>query len=142
MTVRIAFCARDRAMVREIQKRPLERVDVPRQLAADRVLNGSRGFAEIAARHAIAEAASDTADPGVDRQHGVIGGKEEHPMRSAFSASSSPSSALTRAAAALIRPSHCATEAGIGSPETGKFTTAFDVSAPQSSRGKVCSLTV
>ncbi len=36
-----------------------------------------------------------------------------------------PSSAFTRAAAALIRPSQRATDTGIGSPETGKFTTAF-----------------
>ena len=54
-------------------------------------------------------------------------------IRSAFSASSRPSSAFTRAAAALIRPSQRATETGIGSPETGKFSTAFVVSAPHSS---------
>ena len=36
-----------------------------------------------------------------------------------------PSSALTRAAAALIRPSQWTTGAGIGCPETGKFSTAF-----------------
>ncbi len=53
-------------------------------------------------------------------------------MRSAFSGSSRPSSAFTRAAAALIRPSQRATEAGIGSPETGKLATAFVVSPPQS----------
>src|ERR1043165_425156 len=55
-------------------------------------------------------------------------------MRSAFSASRRPSSALTRAAAAFKRPSQWTTEAGIGSPETGKFSTAFRVSLPQSSR--------
>jgi hypothetical protein len=33
----------------------------------------------------------------------------------------------------LIRPSQRATGGGIGSPETGKFTTAFVVSPPQSS---------
>ena len=55
-------------------------------------------------------------------------------IRSALSASRRPSSAFTRAAAALIRPSQRATGAGIGSPETGKFATAFFVSAPQSSR--------
>ena len=54
-------------------------------------------------------------------------------MRSAFSASSRPSSAFTRAAAALIRPSQRATGTGIGSPETGKFSTALRVSPPQSS---------
>jgi hypothetical protein len=54
-------------------------------------------------------------------------------IRSALSASSSPSSAFTRAAAALIRPSQRATGAGIGSPETGKFSTALRVSPPQSS---------
>ena len=54
-------------------------------------------------------------------------------IRSALSGSSSPSSAFTRAAAALIRPSHCATGAGIGSPETGKFPIAFAVSPPHSS---------
>ena len=47
-------------------------------------------------------------------------------------ASSLPSSALTRAAAALIRPSQWITGAGIGCPETGKFSTAFAVSrAPE-----------
>src|SRR5262249_11095805 len=54
-------------------------------------------------------------------------------IRSALSASSRPSSAFTRAAAALMRPSQRATGAGIGSPETGKFSTAFCVSPPQSS---------
>ena len=53
-------------------------------------------------------------------------------IRSARSASSCPSSALTRAAAALIRPSQWITGAGTGCPETGKFSTAFAVSAPQS----------
>src|SRR5690348_11129289 len=55
-------------------------------------------------------------------------------IRSALPSSSSPSSALTCAAAPLIRPSQRATGAGIGSPEIGKFTTAFAVSPPQSSR--------
>src|SRR6266700_242940 len=54
-------------------------------------------------------------------------------IRCAASSSSRPSSPLTRAAAALIRPSQRATDTGIGSPETGKFSTAFRVSAPQSS---------
>src|SRR5262245_56885605 len=54
-------------------------------------------------------------------------------IRSALSGSSSPRSAFTRAAAALMRPSQCATGAGIGSPETGKFSTALRVSPPQSS---------
>ena len=54
-------------------------------------------------------------------------------MRSALSGSSRPRSAFARAAAPLMRPSQRATGAGIGSPETGKFTTAFVVSPPQSS---------
>src|SRR5437660_6858452 len=54
-------------------------------------------------------------------------------IRSALPASSRPSSALTCAAAPLIRPSQRATGGGIGSPETGKFATAFAVSPPQSS---------
>ena len=54
-------------------------------------------------------------------------------MRSALSASSRPSSAFTRAAAPLIRPSQRATDAGIGSPETVKLATALRVSPPQSS---------
>src|SRR5918912_4230875 len=62
-------------------------------------------------------------------------------IRSAFSASSSSSSAFTRAAAALIRPSQRATGGGIGSPETGKLSTAFRVSAPQSSCPVCTSLT-
>ena len=52
---------------------------------------------------------------------------------SAFSLSRRPRSAFTRAAAALMRPSQRATEAGMGSPETGKFSTALRVSVPQSS---------
>jgi hypothetical protein len=56
-------------------------------------------------------------------------------IRSALSASSRPSSPFTRAAAALIRPSQRATGAGIGSPETGKLTTALLVSAPHNSLG-------
>ena len=58
-------------------------------------------------------------------------------IRSAFSGSRRPSSAFARAAAALIRPSQRATEVGIGSPETGKFSTALRVSMPQSSRGAI-----
>ncbi len=54
-------------------------------------------------------------------------------MRSALSVSSRPSSAFTRAAAPLILPSHRATGAGIGSPETVKLATALRVSPPQSS---------
>ena len=55
-------------------------------------------------------------------------------IRSARSESSSPSSAFARAAAALMRPSQRITGSGTGSPETGKFSTAFCVSVPQSSR--------
>src|SRR6187200_1257756 len=58
-------------------------------------------------------------------------------IRSAFSLSRRPRSAFTRAAAALIRPSQRATETGMDSPETGKFSTAFLVSVPQSSFGVV-----
>src|SRR4051794_14684696 len=58
--------------------------------------------------------------------------------RSAMSESSLPSSALVRAAAALMRPSQRTTETGTRSPETGKFATAFVVSPPQS----CCSLVV
>ena len=54
-------------------------------------------------------------------------------IRSALPASSRPSSAFTRAAAALIRPSQRATGAGIGSPETGKLSIALAVSPPHSS---------
>ena len=53
-------------------------------------------------------------------------------IRPAISESSRPRSALARAAAPLIRPSQCATLAGIGSPETGKLATALSVSPPQS----------
>src|SRR5215208_2379649 len=60
-------------------------------------------------------------------------------IRSALSASSSPSSAFARAAAPLIRPSQRATWTGIGSPETGKFAIAFVVSPPHSvSREMLC----
>ena len=45
------------------------------------------------------------------------------------------------AAAALIRPSQWTTGAGIGSPETGKFSTAFRVSPPHSSVFPVTSVT-
>ncbi len=53
-------------------------------------------------------------------------------MLSAMSESSFPRSALARAAAALMRPSALITGAGMGCPETGKFSTAFSVSEPQS----------
>ena len=53
-------------------------------------------------------------------------------IRSASSRSSSPSSALVRAAAALIRPSQRTTGTGTGSPDTGKLSTALLVSPPQS----------
>src|SRR5207342_3368608 len=62
-------------------------------------------------------------------------------MRSAVAASSRPRSAFTRAAAALMRPSQWTTDAGMGSPETGKFSTAFRVSAPHSSVCPVVSVT-
>ena len=54
-------------------------------------------------------------------------------MRPATASSSSPSSALTRAAAPLIRPSQRTTGRGTRSPDTGKFSTALRVSPPQSS---------
>ena len=54
-------------------------------------------------------------------------------MRPASSASSSPRSAFTRAAAALMRPSQRTTPTGIGRPETGKLSIALRVSAPHSS---------
>src|SRR4051795_6618979 len=54
-------------------------------------------------------------------------------MRSARPSSSSPRSALTRAEAALMRPSQCTTAGGIGRPDTGKLAMALRVSAPYSS---------
>jgi hypothetical protein len=54
-------------------------------------------------------------------------------MRSALSASSWPSSAFVRAAAALMRASQRTTEVGTVSPETGKLSIALRVSPPQSS---------
>jgi hypothetical protein len=45
-------------------------------------------------------------------------------------ASSRPRSPLTRAAAPLMRPSQWITDAGTGSPETGKFLIALVVSPP------------
>ena len=60
-------------------------------------------------------------------------------IRSALSGSSSPSSAFTRAAAALMRPSQRATEVGMGSPETVKLAIALLVSSPQSCFLTVCS---
>ena len=53
-------------------------------------------------------------------------------IRCASSGSSSSSSALTRAAAPLIRPSQWITPAGTVSPEIGKFPIALVVSPPQS----------
>src|SRR4051794_5639812 len=53
-------------------------------------------------------------------------------MRCARSASSRPRSALTRAAAPLIRPSQRTTDTGTVSPEIGKLSTAFVVSPPHS----------
>ena len=59
---------------------------------------------------------------------------------SASSASSSPSSAFTRAAVPLMRPSQRTTGSGTRSPETGKFATALVVSPPHSSVGVSCTL--
>src|SRR4051794_39598926 len=56
-------------------------------------------------------------------------------IRFARSASSSPRSALARAAAPLMRPSQRTTSTGTRSPETGKLSTALRVSMPQSSFG-------
>src|SRR6266545_1720737 len=52
------------------------------------------------------------------------------PIASASLASSLPRSALTRAAAPLMRPSQWITDAGTVSPEMGKLATAFFVSPP------------
>ena len=60
-------------------------------------------------------------------------------IRSARSRSSSPSSAFTRAAAALIRPSQRTTATGIGRPDTGKLSIALRVSSPHSSDIGSCS---
>ena len=62
-------------------------------------------------------------------------------IRCATSASSSPSSALARAAAPLTRPSQRMTATGTGSPDTGKLATAFVVSPPHS-WGEVSSCTL
>ena len=59
---------------------------------------------------------------------------------SATSASSRPSSAFTRAAVPLMRPSQRTTGSGTRSPETGKFATAFVVSPPHSSVEVSCTL--
>ncbi len=56
-------------------------------------------------------------------------------IRCARSASSSPSSALARAAPPLMRPSQRTTWTGTRSPETGKLSTALRVSPPHSSWG-------
>jgi hypothetical protein len=61
-------------------------------------------------------------------------------IRSATSASSSPRSAFTRAAAPLIRPSWRTTATGTRSPDTGKFATAFVVSPPHSCSVDSCTL--
>ena len=53
-------------------------------------------------------------------------------IRLARSASRSPSSELTRAAAPLMRPSQRSTGTGTVSPDTGKLATALVVSPPQS----------
>ena len=51
-------------------------------------------------------------------------------IASAIFGSSLPSSALARAAAALMRPSQWMTDTGTVSPEIGKLSTAFFVSPP------------
>ena len=53
-------------------------------------------------------------------------------MRRATSGSSLPRSALTRAAAPLMRASQCTTSSRTGMPDTWKFSTALAVSPPQS----------
>ena len=58
-------------------------------------------------------------------------------IRSAMSESAGQGAAFARADAALIRPSQRATETGIGSPDTGKFSIALLVSPPHSSRRSV-----
>ena len=63
-------------------------------------------------------------------------------IRSASAASSSPRSALARAAAPLMRPSQRTTATGTRSPETGKFATAFVVSPPHSCSVGSCTLIV
>ena len=59
-------------------------------------------------------------------------GRGGDPLRDS-SASSSPSSALARAAAPLMRPSQRTTDTGTRSPDTGKLSTALRVSPPHSS---------
>ena len=51
-------------------------------------------------------------------------------MPSALRFASRPSSPLTAAAAPFTRASQCTTDTGMVSPEIGKFSTAFAVSAP------------
>src|SRR5256714_8694113 len=53
-------------------------------------------------------------------------------MRPALRFGSRPSSALTAAAAPLMRASQCTTGSGTVSPEMGKFSTALAVSVPHS----------
>ena len=67
-------------MVREVAERAAKCVDRSRQLAGEGLLNRSGLLPEIIARVAVTEPPADPADARVDRQNGMIGGKEEHPM--------------------------------------------------------------
>ena len=114
--------------------------DVVGRLAHVDVVVGVRPVAGEVGDHLVGVHVRRGARPGLEgRRSGT--GRRARPrrprrppaaIRSARSASSSSSSALTRAAAALSRPSQRITGVGIGCPETGKFSTAFIVSSPQS----------
>ena len=79
--VRVALRARGAAVVREIEERAAERVDRRRQLARQRILDRPRLLAELRVRFAVAEAARHPADARVRRQHRMIGGEQQHPVR-------------------------------------------------------------
>src|SRR5712691_7580449 len=79
-TVWVALGAGGGAVMREVAERAAKCLERWRQLAGERLLNRSGLLPEIIARVAVPEPAADPADARVDRQNGVIGGKEEHPM--------------------------------------------------------------
>jgi hypothetical protein len=98
---------------------PDRRREVRDHLVGVHVRGGARAGLEHVDRELVVELAGGDAVGGGGDPLGELG-------------SSRPSSALTRAAAPLIRPSQRITGSRDGSPEIGKLATALVVSPPHS----------
>ena len=70
--------------MREVQERAAKCLSVLLQLSGHRLSDRTRGLREIGLLLAITEPSGDATDGGVNRQHGMVGREEQHPVSAAL----------------------------------------------------------